>query len=140
MTGIFVKADWNDQGWGNAKAELVLSLVRDGTQIRQKSIFGVYKRDGSQKYAEFGLQDAIVAEAMPGDLLAVKATPGGGGGHKINVNHLEVMAVTTHIPHGGEDTGKGCCQISQTDPTCAHWEYADGWCVELSSRTIGCNK
>jgi len=32
----------------------------------------------------------------------------------------------------------GCCQVSETDDQCAAFEYADGICIQLAGREIGC--
>lgn len=34
----------------------------------------------------------------------------------------------------------GCCQRTETDSRCAPWEYLNGVCIPLSSRSIGCTR
>lgn len=88
---IKVKADWTDQGYGNKKSRLFLSIYRNDVQVHQQDLFGICNRgDPSQSEREYSTADDVVNKCKPGDTYKIYGVSGGGGGHAIKVMRIEV--------------------------------------------------
>lgn len=82
---------FKDQGWGNAKSALFLTLKRgDGDVLLRKNLYGTY-RGQDYPYGEqppaiaFTESDDMVSLAEPGCFYQMEYRVGAGGGHKITV-------------------------------------------------------
>jgi len=60
VQSIEVEANWEDQGHGNKKGEIFLSLMRDGNEVAIMNIFGVYQRDDTQRSKTIDESEDIV--------------------------------------------------------------------------------
>ena len=54
-------------------------------------MFGIYNRSGTQNHADFGVGSEIVDASEAGDCYTVSGNAGGGGGHTLHVNNLEIV-------------------------------------------------
>ena len=83
---------WKDQGWGNRKGDIFVSLMRGSKVIAEKfRPFGVAPH--KEQYAEVELtDDSIVKLAEPSHNYKFTRNAGGGGGHELIVKNFKVIA------------------------------------------------
>lgn len=80
---MFIK--WVDQGWGNEKGNVWVSLMRDGEPISVNGQpFGICKHHMKEQHVEL-LNHPVVAKAEPGDYYQFTRLIGAGGGHELTV-------------------------------------------------------
>lgn len=53
---------------------------------------------------------------------------------------LKFFGLSAENQNETNEQSNGCCQRTETDDTCADWEYEYGECIKLNGRTIGCNR
>ena len=84
---------WKDQGWGNRKGDIFISLMRGSEVIARK-----YRPFGKvapheEEYAEVELtDDSIVKLAEPSHNYKFTSDAGSGGGHQLIVKNFKVIA------------------------------------------------
>ena len=84
-----------DQGWGNQKGAVLLALLRDseGEDVKARlDLFGIAPHDAATVSARFAAEDecAFLRACEPGDRVVLQLRAGGGGGHVLNVDELDV--------------------------------------------------
>lgn len=87
FTSVQLNCSWKDQGWGNQKGQLYLTLSRQGKEVAKHSCFGVAGHSWAQKTA---MLDSTQLGAQAGDTLGVAYSVGGGGGHELYVRSLRL--------------------------------------------------
>ena len=83
---------WKDQGWGNRKGDIFISLMR-GSEVIAETFrpFGVAPHE--EQYAEVELtDDQIVTLAEPSHYYKFKRIAGTGGSHELIVKNFKVIA------------------------------------------------
>lgn len=84
---------WKDQGWGNQKGEIFLSLMRGRPSeviVEKRKPLGIAPHKQEKATAE--LRDhTIVTLAQPGDYYRFTRNAGGGGGHQLSVKNFKVV-------------------------------------------------
>lgn len=86
--------EFRDQGWGNFKASLGLSLYNaDDELVERCNLFGVYRSPeyqyGNSPARTLTADEPVVAKAEPGCTYRVEYIVGGGGGHVLHVQGFE---------------------------------------------------
>ena len=89
---------WRDQGSGNRKGEIYMTLMRpvanaEPTQIAEHpSLFGFAEHHKTEAYKMIYADHPVVAEAKAGDFYRFMRNAGGGGGHELKVKNFQVEA------------------------------------------------
>ena len=88
---LFISLIWRDQGWGNRKGDVIVSLMRGEEIIAEKyNILGVAPH--KEEYADTDISDdPIVTQTSQGDYYKFTRNPGGGGGHQLFVKNYKVI-------------------------------------------------
>ena len=91
---LSLSVEWKDQGWGNRKGQIFVSLV----QGRSKQIvaerlqpLGIALHHWDTATAEL-TDDQIVTQAQQGDFYRFTRNAGGGGGHELKVKNFRAIA------------------------------------------------
>eukprot|EP00438_Fugacium_kawagutii_P019570 Skav218436 [mRNA] locus=scaffold420:299724:300422:- [translate_table: standard] len=104
---------FRDQGWGNCKANLYLTLKAPGegeaSVLVRRNLYGTY-RHRDYPHGEhppsiaFEADDDLVAKAEPGCFYQMEYIVGGGGGHKIVVQDwvCKIFHVSSSTPEASE--------------------------------------
>eukprot|EP01130_Rhizamoeba_saxonica_P003284 TRINITY_DN139_c1_g3_i1.p1 TRINITY_DN139_c1_g3~~TRINITY_DN139_c1_g3_i1.p1 ORF type:complete len:298 (+),score=61.04 TRINITY_DN139_c1_g3_i1:33-926(+) len=96
LTNLTFTITWSDQGWGNRKGQIHLVVIRNNVQIFSHSLFGIAPHEKGTSYTS--LDDIVDFVALQsGDELALYHTVGGGGGHRLFVEVLDVCLVYEKI-------------------------------------------
>ena len=93
---------WKDQGWGNLKGEMYVTLMRPPEEqnheaevvAEKRRVFGIAKHSEEKALAEV-TTDPIVTLAQPGDFYRFMRIIGGGGGHSLTVRNFKAIATLT---------------------------------------------
>lgn len=96
---------WKDQGWGNLKGEIFVTLMRPSKREGQKKcnpevvvekrrVFGIAKHSEEAAKSEI-TADPILTLAQPGDFYRFMRNIGGGGGHSLTVTKFKAVATLT---------------------------------------------
>lgn len=90
---LTISLTWRDQGWGNAKGDVFLTLM-GRRALRSKEV--VIKYLGIAPHVEETkctvlTDDPIVTEAIEGDWYKFTRNAGGGGGHQLIVKNYKVI-------------------------------------------------
>ena len=88
---LFISLTWRDQGWGNTKGDIFLSLMRGSESIATKyAPLGIapHKEETASTVLT---DDPIVTEAREGDHYKFTRNAGGGGGHQLIVKNYKVI-------------------------------------------------
>ncbi len=84
---------WKDQGWGNRKGEIYVTLHKgSGEQVAERrQPLGIAAHKEQKSVAELR-DDPVVTLAQPGDFYKFTRNAGGGGGHQLIVRDFKVIA------------------------------------------------
>ena len=90
LTELLVQLVWNDQGWGNSKGQCLLKLVsREGKVLAEEKI-GLAPHVRQRQPFSFGSDANICKLSHQGANLSISYLVGGGGGHALCIQQLEV--------------------------------------------------
>ena len=83
---------FKDQGWGNCKGNLYLTLLEGDTVLACRNLYGTYRSNGYQHGPQpppLTLSDSedVVRLAKPGCFYRMEYTVGAGGGHVLEVQN-----------------------------------------------------
>jgi hypothetical protein len=85
---MFVKADWNDQGFGNTKGSIIVQLV-NAQGVEDPQFFQIGPCPKNREMKDYSTQDhQILRNATMGSCYRVKYKVGGGGGHKLQIHQF----------------------------------------------------
>ena len=88
---LSISLKWKDQGWGNRKGDIFLTLVRDKEVVAEKyNPLGLAPHKEEEAKTEL-INDPIVTEVREGDYYKFSKNPGGGGGHQLTVKNYRVV-------------------------------------------------
>ena len=78
---------FKDQGWGNTKSQLFLTLFEGEEVLVRHGLWGVHRQDlQDESPPKLILEhEDLVTKAQPGTVLRMEYSVGGGGGHRIEV-------------------------------------------------------
>jgi len=91
---LTMSVEWKDQGWGNRKGQVFISLVRGRTKkivAERREPMGIAPHDWATVTVELA-EDNVVTEARQGDFYQFARNAGGGGGHKLEVKNFKAIA------------------------------------------------
>lgn len=87
---LLISLKWKDQGWGNRKGDIFLTLMRGEEAVAVKyHPLGVAPHKEEEARTEL-MNDPIITEAREGDYYKFSKNPGGGGGHQLTVKNYRV--------------------------------------------------
>eukprot|EP01129_Flabellula_baltica_P005749 TRINITY_DN20_c0_g1_i4.p1 TRINITY_DN20_c0_g1~~TRINITY_DN20_c0_g1_i4.p1 ORF type:complete len:391 (-),score=84.26 TRINITY_DN20_c0_g1_i4:14-1186(-) len=83
---------WKDQGYGNQKGRVFLSVTRDGSAVIERhSVFGVAAHEWEDQTVELNASNLPdIANIRGGDVVELSYYVGGGGGHKLYIDSFKV--------------------------------------------------
>ena len=95
---------WKDQGWGNQKGNIWLSLVRGDKVIADGHSHhgGLAPHNWAQREVEVVDHD-LVKQCVRGDVLRVMRNTGGGGGHSLHVRNFTLRLWFKTSFYGDDD-------------------------------------
>ena len=99
VKNLSLSMEWKDQGWGNRKGEIFVSLVRGASgQVvaERRGPLGIAPHKWDTSKAEL-TDDKVVTEARPGDFYRFTRNAGGGGGHRLTVKNFRSIACLHHV-------------------------------------------
>eukprot|EP01129_Flabellula_baltica_P005748 TRINITY_DN20_c0_g1_i3.p1 TRINITY_DN20_c0_g1~~TRINITY_DN20_c0_g1_i3.p1 ORF type:complete len:131 (-),score=27.76 TRINITY_DN20_c0_g1_i3:14-406(-) len=84
--------NWKDQGFGNQKGRVFLSVTRDGSAVIERhSVFGVAAHEWEDQTVELNASNLPdIANIRGGDVVELSYYVGGGGGHKLYIDSFKV--------------------------------------------------
>eukprot|EP00808_Paulinella_micropora_P020630 g16776.t1 len=92
LSSLVARVEWKDQGWGNRKGQLFLTLERNGNDVARQDVFGIAEHTWSTAEAILDTKSAVVFRSRAGDTLKICTHVGGGGGHRLEVKSLSITA------------------------------------------------
>lgn len=99
VSKLTLSVKWADQGWGNSKGEIFVSLMRgDGPSevvAEKRSPLGIAPHECETVTAELW-DHAVVTLAQPGDFYRFMRNAGGGGGHTLTVDRFQATVKLKH--------------------------------------------
>lgn len=90
---LMLSVEWKDQGWGNRKGEIFVSLVRGRLEqivAERRGPLGIAPHEWSSSAVELK-EDKVVTEAKQGDFYRFTRNAGGGGGHQLIVKNFKAI-------------------------------------------------
>ena len=91
---LSLSVEWKDQGWGNRKGEIFVSLVRGRSKqivVERRHPLGIAEHHWDTPTAELK-EDEVVTQARRGDFYRFTRNAGGGGGHELEVKNFKAIA------------------------------------------------
>lgn len=94
---------WKDQGWGNLKGEMYVTLMRPSEKETEevavkRRVFGIAKHSEEAAKSEI-TAEPILTLAQSGDFYRFMRIVGGGGGHSLTVKKFKAVATLTQTNH-----------------------------------------
>ena len=97
---------WKDQGWGNRKGEIFMTLMRPAAGggepkniAEYRRLFGIAEHLEKAAHNVIGRDHPVVAKAKAGDFYRFMNNAGGGGGHLLEGKNFRVKAKVYAIVH-----------------------------------------
>ena len=90
---------WEDQGWGNRKGEIFVSLMRGQPPravLVKRGPLGIAPHKREKATAKLNREHTVVTLAQPGDFYRFTRNAGGGGGHQLTVKNFKVVIQLHH--------------------------------------------
>lgn len=88
---MFISCVWKDQGWGNQKGDVFITLMRGKEEIATKyKPLGIAPHNYTADSTVLAYH-SILSESREGDHYKFTRNAGGGGGHKLLVKNYRVV-------------------------------------------------
>lgn len=95
---------WKDQGWGNRKGEIYVTLMRPAADKAEpvevatyRRLFGIAEHFEKEAKNVIRRDHPVVAKAKAGDFYRFMNNAGGGGGHELDGKNFRVEATVCAI-------------------------------------------